>query len=207
MIGILGGTFDPVHQGHLHLAHGAATVGNLQQVLWVPVGHPPHKSAATLTPFHHRAAMVQRAIAAYPQYQLSPVEAQRQGASFAIATLRDLQAQYPDQHWGWILGIDAFQTLPKWYGSRELAAQCHWLVAPRPPFDAIAAAQRCDRVAAAFQQDEIAIAWDLLPVMDLPFSSSQLRQQYCQGIMTDPQQFGIPVAVDNYIRQHHLYGT
>lgn len=130
-IAIFGGTFNPVHWGHLLIAETAIDQFSLDRVIWVPTFRSPHK-AHSLLDFDHRLAMVRRAIADHPAFTVSEIEGQRQGISYAIATLHTLQALEPKACWYWIIGSDAFQSLPHWYASESLIAQCTWLVAPRP---------------------------------------------------------------------------
>ncbi|GAB4365422.1 MAG: hypothetical protein Kow00121_01910 [Elainellaceae cyanobacterium] len=136
-LAILGGTFNPVHWGHLWIAETALRQFTLDRVIWVPTYNPPYKSATKLLGFQHRVQMVQRAIANYPQFVLSTVEAQ-QPTSYAVQTLQALQTHYSSGHWSWIIGLDALQTLPRWYHHQELIKQCKWLVAPR------SSSQACD---------------------------------------------------------------
>ena len=129
-IAIFGGTFDPIHWGHLLIAETAFDQFQLDRVLWVPTFRPPYK-AHPLLAFEQRLEMVQRAIADHPAFTVSAIDGQQTGASYAIETFTALQALEPHAQWYWIVGNDAFQSLPKWYASRALIAQCIWLVAPR----------------------------------------------------------------------------
>ena len=131
-IAIFGGTFNPIHWGHLLLAETAFDQFHLDRVLWVPTFRPVYK-AQPLLAFEHRLAMVHRAIADHPAFAVSAIDAQQSGTSYAIATFIALQALEPGAIWYWIVGSDAFQSLPKWQGSQTLMAQCRWLVAPRMP--------------------------------------------------------------------------
>ncbi len=129
---ILGGTFNPPHLGHLAVAAVALDQAALHQVIWVPAGQPPHRTIDPLTKLPHRLEMLRLAIAPYPAFSLSTVDCDRASPSYAVHTLLKLQRQYPASHWYWIIGLDAFQTLPRWYRRLELIPQCTWLVAPRP---------------------------------------------------------------------------
>lgn len=127
---ILGGTFNPPHVGHLAVATAALEQAALQQVIWVPAGQPPHRTIDSLPKLHHRLEMVRLTIAPYPTFSLSTVDCDR-SPSYAVNTLLELQRHYPPSHWYWIIGLDAFQTLPRWYRRLELVPLCTWLVAPR----------------------------------------------------------------------------
>lgn len=113
------------------MAEVALSQVELDQVIWVPTYNPPYRSPSVLAAFHHRVEMVKLAIAPYPPFTFSTVELDRTGTSYAIDTLTDLQTVYPNSLWYWIIGLDAFQSLPRWYGFEKLATECEWLVAPR----------------------------------------------------------------------------
>jgi nicotinate-nucleotide adenylyltransferase len=130
-IGILGGTFDPVHCGHLLMAQMATSQVALDRVIWVPDRSPPHKSRSSLASFEHRREMLTLAIADRPNFVLAPLLSNPSGTSLAIDTLLYLQNSHPDDRLYWIIGADAFQTLSKWHRCREIGAQCDWLVASR----------------------------------------------------------------------------
>lgn len=205
-VAILGGTFDPVHWGHLLIAETALSQVALEQVIWVPTRRPPHKQAAK---FEHRLQMVQRAIADHPAFALSPGAANRSDPSYAIQTLIDLQAVYPNTHWYWIVGLDAFQTLPRWYRRQELAAECDWLVAPR----LCARGEQsggtwvqvqfvCEQVAQQLAEEGISIHWQILHMPWVGVSSSLIRQ-YCRDRYSI--RYLVPEAVRIYIATHNLY--
>lgn len=135
-IAILGGTFDPVHWGHLLVAQAAVSQFQLDRVIWMPDRVSPHKSRPDLAGFDRRREMVALAIAGRSEFLLAPLEANA-GTSFAIDTLLYLQSLYPDDRYYWIAGADAFQTLPKWHRCAEIGSLCDWLVAPRPSFSKV----------------------------------------------------------------------
>jgi nicotinate-nucleotide adenylyltransferase len=130
-IAIFGGTFDPVHWGHLLVAQAAVSQFRLDRVIWMPDRVSPHKSRPDLAAFDRRREMVALAIAGRSDFVLAPLEANA-GTSFAIDTLLYLQNLYPDDRYCWIVGADAFKNLPKWYRCEEVGGLCDWLVAPRP---------------------------------------------------------------------------
>ncbi len=208
-LAILGGTFDPVHCGHLAIAQVALTQLHLDRVLWVPTRHPPHKIGRMLLDFDRRKQMVQLAIAPQPAFELSLVEANRTAPSYAIQTLTDLQAIYADAQWFWIVGADAFATLPRWYRSEQLAAAVEWLVAPRS-LPATAAAEAiefnwpdfCARVAFQLGDRGVPLCWQVLNVPRTDVSSSLIRQ-HCRDRRSIRGL--VPESVSIYIETHHLY--
>ncbi|MCT7956071.1 nicotinate (nicotinamide) nucleotide adenylyltransferase [Laspinema palackyanum] len=135
---ILGGTFDPIHWGHLGIAYGALAQAGLNQIIWVTDRHKRDPRQQTRIEFEHRQAMVQLAIAPEPAFCLGPPPPEDPKAGYAIVTGQTLQQHYPNSQWYWIIGADAFSTLPKWYRAAELVETFEWLVAPRsasPPPD------------------------------------------------------------------------
>ena len=205
----MGGTFDPVHWGHLLIAETALSQVALEQVIWVPAQYPPHKRVAR---FEHRLEMVHIAIRDHPAFIISPNSAHQQGPTYAIQTLLELQALYTNTHWYWIVGLDAFQTLPRWYRRQELAAQCDWLVVPRlvpdaPELDELASMTTrmeliCKQVVQQLKSQHITISWQMLQMPWVGISSSLIRQ-YCRD--RSSIRYLVPEAVRIYIATHNLY--
>ncbi|MBD2460837.1 nicotinate (nicotinamide) nucleotide adenylyltransferase [Oscillatoria sp. FACHB-1407] len=211
-LGILGGTFNPIHLGHLLMAEAALDQFQLDQVIWVPAHHPPHRSPTDLAEVAHRVAMVQAAIASHPAFVLSTVDLGRSTPSFAIDTLTDLQQHYPHSQWHWIVGIDTFQTLPQWYQRHDLVPQCYWLVAPRFQVGSILQATEveealltttlCTRVAQTLLEQQLEVHWQVLQMPLVEISSSLIRQyrrdrRSIRYLVTD--------NVLDYIEQKNLY--
>ncbi|MEC4815151.1 MAG: nicotinate (nicotinamide) nucleotide adenylyltransferase [Scytonema sp. PMC 1069.18] len=200
-LGIFGGTFDPIHWGHLLLAETALDQVRLEQVIWVPSLHPPHKQAAL---FEHRIEMVQQAIADNPGFAVSLIEKSRSGASYAINTLTDLSADYPNTQWYWIIGLDAFQTLPHWYRGQELARLCNWLIAPRflSGENITQSESICKQVAQKLTEQSANIHWQLLNIPLVGLSSSLIRN-LCRDRKSI--RYLVPKSVKIYIDNHNLY--
>lgn len=196
-IAIFGGSFNPVHWGHRLIAETALNQVALDRVIWIPTYCPPHKPQ-TLLEFPHRLEMVQRAIVDQPLFLASDIEAQRGGRSFAITTWQDLQTQYPQVDWYWIIGMDAFQTLPQWPGYEQLARQCIWLIAPRT----CQSLAPIDAVTQQMAQRSISLRWQLLSIAPIDLSSSMVRQRCQVGQSINDL---VPEAVRLYIVAHNLY--
>lgn len=205
---ILGGTFNPIHCGHLEIARAAFKQFQLDQVIWVPAYHPPHKSALSILSFADRCEMVKRAIADDPAFVLSTMDQAQAGQSYAVHTLRTLQSLYPQQEWYWILGLDAFRSLPQWYARQEMAAHCCWLVAPRPepglplPQTLEFAYLTSLEVEKTLAAQSIALRWQLLHLSPLAISSSLVRR-YCWERRSIEHL--VPQSVQLYILNHQLY--
>lgn len=211
-IAILGGTFDPVHWGHLVLAQTALDRLSLEKVIWVPVRNPPHKHGLA---YKHRRLMVEIAIADNSAFVLEEGNVDCAEPDYAINTLASLQKTYPNRQWVWILGLDAFQTLPRWYGRQQLIPACDWLVAPRPlPLTEIAtepsfqqpvdfqSSQLCQQIVTQLASQNIPIRWQLLPMPPLGISSSLIRR-YCQ--QNRSIRYLVPDGVRAYISACNLY--
>ncbi len=202
-LGIFGGTFDPIHWGHLLVAETALQQVCLDQVIWVPSYNPPHKQAAD---FEHRIAMINLAIADNPAFTVSLVESNRCGASFAINTLMDLCVLYPNTRWYWVVGLDTFQTLPRWYRGQELAQLCNWLIAPRllSGENITQSELICKQVEQQLHKQSISIHWQLMHIPLVGLSSSLIRHQ-CQKHSSI--RYLVPEVVRIYITQHNLYSS
>ncbi|MEN9231384.1 MAG: nicotinate-nucleotide adenylyltransferase [Thermostichus sp. DG02_5_bins_236] len=194
-IAILGGTFNPIHQGHLIMAEQALWQFHLDQILWMPAGDPPHKPLAPGATTADRLAMVKLAIADHEHFACSELEIHRQGRSYTIETLRSLIQEQPDTQWFWIIGVDALRDLPQWHQAQELAQICHWIVAPR--VDAGHAPQVLRAVA-----EKLPLQAELLEAPTLTLSSTYLREQIQKG---GSIRYLVPTAVEQYIHQHQLY--
>jgi len=133
MVGLFGGTFDPVHMAHLRLAEEAREEFNLERVLFIPAAVPPHKSGWGISPFQDRYEMVRLAVAGNPAFEASDLEASRPGSSYSVDTVRELKARWPDL--AFLMGADQFLEIRTWKDPRELFALCRVVVFERPGFD------------------------------------------------------------------------
>lgn len=130
-IGIFGGTFDPIHFGHLRTGFELTQVLQLQQLRWIPSGRPGHRDAPLATP-EMRLSMVRAAIEGQSGFVADDREVRRQRTTYTIDTLEELRSEFPDQPLCLILGMDAFLGLPRWHRATELLSLCHIVVAHRP---------------------------------------------------------------------------
>ena len=185
-IGLFGGSFDPVHNAHLALGRAALRDLALDELRWIPAGHPWQKTRV-LTDAVHRAAMVALAIEGEPRFVLDPIELRRPGPSYTLDTVRDLQATHPGAQWFLIVGQDQQAALPTWHGADELLGRVTLAVARRP-----GAATATAAAPAARGID--------LPPMDL--SSTEARARCAAGLPIDDM---VPAGVARYIDQHGLY--
>nr|HQU27794.1 nicotinate (nicotinamide) nucleotide adenylyltransferase [Nitrospirales bacterium] len=132
-IGLLGGSFNPIHNGHLHIAQQTSRLLAFDQLLFVPTGDPPHKETATLAPAFHRLAMVKLAIAPFPRYAVYEREIHFPGISYTFDTLTQLKREYPPEtRFGFLIGLDAFLDIQTWKKSEALFTLCQFIVSSRP---------------------------------------------------------------------------
>jgi nicotinate-nucleotide adenylyltransferase len=200
-VAILGGTFNPIHLGHLIMAEAALEQFCLDRILWIPTGCPLYKSTTELVDFTHRLTMVRLAIATQPQFEVSAVE-QLYAVSYAIETFSRLQALHPGNQWFWLIGLDAIRSLPQWHGRQELVPQCVWLVAPRGEMASQAQKAICEQVATQLWAEGIRLEWRLLE-MPLIGISSGLVRQFCRDRRSI--RYWVPDAVNAYIQDQGLY--
>ena len=211
-VGILGGTFDPVHNGHLAIAEAVRQAMALSSILFVPAFLPPHKLTYSISAFEHRAAMLDLAVAERPGCSVLRLEAEREGPSYSIDTLRTLrQTLGQDVHLFFIIGMDAFAEIHTWKANRELLDHASFVVIGRPDH----CRQSCEQTVAANFPDhvfnEAAGCWQgapgqgaIHPVVMSPIkvSSTEIREAVRQGRSISNL---VPAAVANYIEAHGLY--
>lgn len=212
-VALLGGTFDPVHLGHLHLAEDVRRALHLPQVRLVPAGDPPHRGGPRASAAD-RLAMLRLAVRDFPGLAVDPREIERGGKSYTVLTLEELRAEDPRRPVLLLLGADAFHGLPTWHRWEDVFRLAHLVVAARPGVDlesdmpdTLAAQWRARRVgdpAPLFATPAGAIY--VQPVVPHPMSATAIRMQLARGEpgRADVVQL-LPPAVLAYIDRHHLY--
>jgi nicotinate-nucleotide adenylyltransferase len=211
-IGILGGTFDPIHYGHLRLAEEMLELANLNQIRIIPAGTPPHRDAPQVSA-QHRSAMVRLAIADQPAFVLDAREVERVGKCYTVDTLRELRAELgTDQPLCLLMGGDAFFQLDTWHEWEHLFGLAHIVVGYRPGFtleDRIHIAapelrrhyqQRLCTADVLSQQPAGGIAELAIPKLEI--SATLIRSRVAENRSI---RYLLPNAVADYIHQHHLY--
>ena len=217
-LGLLGGSFNPIHNGHLTIARLVRDQLHLDQVLFIPTGDPPHKRDGSLAPARDRYEMVRLALASTPSFQLSDIEIRRPGKSYSIDTIRELQRQFgPSTELYFLIGLDAFLDLPNWKEPIELLHACRFVVVPRPgqSFQSLAnmpllpaldAHTLTQLDAGTLSQLDIVMSSRkgiiCLPIPPCSISSSEIRQRIRQRTT---QANMLPPPVESYILQHRLY--
>jgi nicotinate-nucleotide adenylyltransferase len=196
-LGVLGGTFDPPHVGHLILAEEARTRLRLEKVLFVPAGDPWRKASQDVTPAEHRVAMVRLMVVSDPYFEVSTLEVERQGPSYTVDTLEALRRQYgPGLELYFILGEDALYDLPHWKEPGRILSLAWLAIAPRAYGRT---RSRAEVEAAVPGLSERVVP---LPMPTVDISSTALRKRARAGLSL---RFLVPLGVEEYIRHHGLY--
>lgn len=209
LIGILGGTFDPIHYGHLHVATALLEQLPLDEVRLLPCYQPVHRSTPIASP-EHRLAMTKLACDALPKIFVDDHEMKRQGPSYMIDTLRDLKKEHFSAHFCLIIGQDAFQTFDQWHQWQSILDYCHLIIVSRPhssnQMNAAIKTFVKDHETKIFSDLSLATSGKIFFCEIPPFelSATQLREQLSQQ---QPNEKAIPSLVYQYILQHRLYGT
>ena len=196
-IGVLGGTFDPIHNGHLGIADAACRELGLARVLFVPARDPWLKGRRDVVSSMHRVEMVKLAISGHPRYEISCVDLQREGPSYTVDTLSDLRSELdPSAELYFILGMDALEGLPDWREPYHIVQMCRLVVAKRPGVDAVdlrALEARLPGIAGRV----VVIDNDLYDI-----NSTGIRRCVAAGRSIDGL---VPDAVARYIQENGLY--
>ena len=197
IIGIMGGTFDPVHIGHMAAARAALRGANLDEVWFLPTAYPPHKSAEQLTSSEHRLRMLELAKAEFttdekPLFRISTHELERGGISYSIDTAQQLHTMYPDKQFCWIIGADMVAFLPQWERIEQLADQVTFIGLARAGYD----------IHALEWPDYLRGKIKIVPFTPLEISSTTIRERLRQRL---PIQGMLPDSVRRYIEENALY--
>jgi len=198
-IGILGGTFNPIHLGHLILAQCALESLDLTRLLLVPCAQPPHKPRANLTAAHHRLAMVEQAIEDNPWMEACDLDVRRGGVSYAIDTVRELHTANPAAKFFFLIGTDTLTELHLWKDIYDLLPLCRFVAFTRPGHD-VPALQTADLHLDAPWPGRLLD--NVVTGRRIEISSSDIRYRVAEGMSI---QYLVPQPVAIYIAEHRLY--
>lgn len=196
-IGVFGGTFDPIHYGHLAAAVSAMHLAQLDRMIFVPAGEPPHKQDRDLSPAHHRLSMVRLATADHPSFAVSSVEMETPGPHYTVRTLERLAALFPDAALHFVTGLDGLVNIQRWYAYRELLINWPFIGVTRPGVELRAWERVCTALGT-----ELVSRVRIIQVPGVAVSSHQLQDLVRAG---HPITYLVPPAVEAYIQQHRLY--
>ena len=187
-LAIFGGTFDPIHEGHLALAREAAARFQLDRVLLVPAAHPPHKADVTHAPYADRVRMAELACQGEPRFEVSRIE-EDTARSYSIDTVEKIRARLaPGDQLYFLIGADAFAEIRTWHRWRDVARGVRFLVASRPGH---------------LYQSLPGVEFDRIDDIEVPISSSEIRR----ALASSRSPAGLPADVLNYAVSHGLYGA
>lgn len=192
-IGVMGGTFDPIHLGHLMIAEAVWNEYRLDKILFIPSANPPHKSNV-LTSAKHRFNMALLATCSNPHFEVSSIEMERQGPSYTVDTIKELKQIYgPDAELYFIIGADSIKELPTWHNIDELLTLCHFVATRRPGYE-----PDLKLVEEDYKDADIRV----LETPELEISSTDIRRRIKKGYSI---QYITTEQVQQYIRKEGLY--
>lgn len=210
-IGLLGGTFDPIHYGHITPLLEVQQALGLDQVWLMPNNIPPHKPQPMCSTAH-RLQMARLVCQQYPQMQVCDIEIKRSSPSYSVATLKRLRTAHPNDQLLFIMGMDSFINLPSWHQWQQLLELCHLVVCQRPgwqlasdsPMQQLLEQRRGDKTSLAIATERGQYGGLILPVAitEQPYSSTQIRKQLANNTLPAD---AMPKVVRDYITEHQLY--
>jgi nicotinate-nucleotide adenylyltransferase len=198
-VGIFGGTFDPVHYGHLILAVQCREQGRLDEVWFVPAAHPPQKDVAAITRFEQRVEMLSLAIAGQAAFRIDELEKERSGPSYTVDTLAELHRRHPGHDYFLLVGSDTLGDLPYWHEPIRLLELAGLLVAARPNHPVLTAEQLRAQL---HLPGDAPVRLETVEVPLIDISSRDLRRRAAAGRSL---RYFLPRAVECYIHDKRLY--
>lgn len=197
-IAILGGSFNPVHYGHLKMAEAAMESTHFSKVLFIPTGTPYHKEQKDLLPFSDRLKLLELAIENCPDFDCSPIEGERDGNSYTIDTVRELLRQNPTNSYSLLIGTDQFLTLRSWHKIKELGKLVDFYIANRNGEMALSTFQKEKEAL----EKELSLHCKLFPMPAIDLSSTEIRNLLKEGKSIHGM---LPKSVEEYILKKGFY--
>lgn len=210
-IGLMGGTFNPIHLAHLRIAEEARDLCSLDKVVFIPAADPPHKPLAGDVPFRQRYEMVRLAIAGNPAFELSDIEEQRPGKSYSIDTIAAFRREQPEDQLSFIIGSDSFLEIGLWHRYVEIFRSCSLIVVERPGYpvnDPVSALPVAIRGEVRYTRDlhrlehAAGTTVKFLSGSPLEVSSSEIRRLAAAGHSIT---YLVPPEVEAYIKEQRIY--
>lgn len=210
---MFGGTFNPIHSGHLKAAEIVAKKFSLDKLYFIPSYIPPHKESAQIASPQHRLRMVELAIEPFPHFYPSPIEIDAGGRSYSILTLKKMKIRYPESRIFFLLGVDAFLEIETWRDYENVLEQCSFIIMSRPQFYLEAAhevlskkySQRIVDLSGSstpLEAETSANLIYLLPIQALDISSTEVRERVRRNQSIKDL---LPESVEQYIKEKGLY--
>ncbi len=192
-IGIIGGTFDPVHMGHLVAADQVLFYHNLDEVWFMPAYRPPHKLNMNISSFKQRVEMLEKVLKLDSRYKICTIEMERNGPSFTLDSMKELITRYPQHSFYFVIGGDMIKSLSKWYGIEELVELVQFIGLKRIGYIEDSRTE---------QEKKILSKVTMLPMPQLEISSSLIREWVKIGREI---RYVVPESVEKYIKENNLY--
>lgn len=203
LVGIMGGTFNPIHLGHVNLAKAAYEQFGLDKVIFIPTGHPPHKKGSVIVSDEHRMKMVELAIEDYPYFEASDMEIKREGNTYTYDTLKELKSQNTQDEIYFIIGADSLFNLEKWFKPSEILKMCVMVAADRDDIPEEEFQAKIDYFNEKFSADIRPLK---VPMLDI--SSTEIRNAMKDNTLTNADNVNIELIdskVLSYIQENKLY--
>jgi nicotinate-nucleotide adenylyltransferase len=198
-VGVFGGTFDPVHSGHLLLAEQCREQARLDEVWFVPALHPPQKDVSAVTRFEQRVEMLALALAGNAAFRIDELEKERSGPSYTVDTLAELRRRHPDHEFFLLVGSDTLSDLPHWHEPSRVLELAGLLVMARPDNPVLSAEQLRARL---HLPDGVPVRPEVIQTPAIDISSRDLRRRAAAGRSL---RYFLPRAVECYIQEKRLY--
>jgi nicotinate-nucleotide adenylyltransferase len=212
-IGLFGGTFDPIHCGHVKAAEKVQNIFSFDRILFIPSYIPPHKESVDVASAEHRLKMVELALSSFDRFFPSSIEIDARGTSYSIVTLNRIKETFPQTEIFFLLGIDAFLEIDTWKDYEDVLEQCSFIVMSRPGFRLDEAKeiltekynQRMVELSEPLEKENEGLFVHkiyLLSINTMDISSSEVRERVAKN---QPIRAMVPENVENYIKERHLY--
>jgi nicotinate-nucleotide adenylyltransferase len=195
-VGIMGGSFDPIHIGHLAAANEVLNIYELDEIIFVPTGDPPHKEELRAHAFH-RLMMVNMAVLSNDRFRVSDIEIKNPGKSYTLNTLIEFHKIYKNTEFYFITGTDAVIDIPNWHEPEEVLKLCRFIAASRPGISIEEAVEKIKAIRKRFGGNI-----EILKVPMLQISSTDIRERFRTGTSA---KYLLPECVEQYIIKNGLY--
>lgn len=196
-VGIMGGTFDPIHLGHLATAESVREIFQLDKILFIPAARPPHKVNNNVTPELHRLMMTFLATKSNENFQVSPMEILRDGLSYTLETVNELHKKFgASTELFFIIGADSLKDLPTWYQAKELVSKCHFIATTRP--NVKVKFSEVKKFFGKLGKEKI----HQVTTPGIEISSTEIRRRVQEGLSI---KYLVPEVVEEYIAKENLY--
>lgn len=196
-LGLIGGTFNPIHLGHLIISEYLRETFPLDRIIFIPSGNPPHKSSIDMASSEHRKEMVEIATKSNPNFLVSSIETDRLGKSYTVDTMREFKTQYPDDQLYFIIGADSLFELDCWKDFKTLATITTFLLSSRPGLDEEEIYNKINQLKYEYDANIIYIKVPLVDISSTSIRERARKHQSLKYLVTD--------GVEEYIKSNHLY--